>query len=144
MLVNATKKNITIKWNGYQITVKPDQKFHVVDILNVTSKEALALEDRFVKKYPGIIKVANADQPYVWQEPKTTAPAAPAEKEGEDEDAPKADLLDENRPRSFEDHSREELEAMAKSQNIKFTKKTSDAKLIEELKKKLDQEATDE
>jgi len=144
MLVNATKKVIVLKWNGYEVTVKPGQKFHPVDIFNVTSREALSLEDRFVKKHPGILKIAAADQPYVWKEPETQAPSEPSETELEEGQQPKQDLIDPNVPRTLEQHSREELEAMASALKIKFTKKTSTAKLVESIRKKQDEEVLDE
>jgi len=144
MLVNASIKPIKLKWNGIEITVKPDQKFSIAELFNLTPKEAFPLEDRFVKKCPGIVKIATADQPYVWQEPKTTEPTPEAETEVEEEVPGKEPLIDENRPRKLEDHNREELETMAQALDIKFTKKTSDAKLIETIKAKQDLEADDE
>ena len=144
MLVNASKADIVLKWNGIEVTTKPSQKFSIAELFNLTPKEAFPLEDRFVKKCPGIVKITGPDAPYVWQEPKITEPAPEAETEGEEEAPAKEPLIDENRARKLEDHNREELETMAGALEIKFTKKTSDAKLIESIKAKQDLEADEE
>lgn len=72
MLRNISTEPLTLKWNGKEIILHPQDALDVQETFNLTEKEILAVEDRFVSKLKGKIEKGSKEikKPQEQEEPK--------------------------------------------------------------------------
>lgn len=61
MLINKSEKTIEAWWDGNKKEIRPGEKFDVRD-LNVIASLIPAVEDRMLKKHPGLAVYLNGEQ----------------------------------------------------------------------------------